>query len=138
MDLIETLGLNVTDERPIHYIIGVAMHPATSSKRGQIFLKYGPVVFTNTDVVNLKLAIETSKLELQKTTMKEALSLYNVSHLVHDLSGMLLSCQVNQCSVHHFSTHEAFDDDYFDHLIDLANESEGVKEFLFKSQVKGV
>ena len=42
--------LKVVDKRPHHYIIGVQIRTMRSSNPGQMFLKYGPVYFTNDDV----------------------------------------------------------------------------------------
>ena len=137
MDIISTLGLNLDPQRPIHYLIGVAVysHPR-SEKRGELYLKYGPIVFNNMDVANLKLALETHKGELIKTSLKESLNIFDVSSMVSMIGGFRMACAVNQCTMHHFSSHEAHDDDFFEHFIDLANKSEGILKKLQDAEVR--
>jgi hypothetical protein len=137
MDLIKTFNLKIDPDLPIHYLIGVAVdsHPR-SKKRGQLFLKYGPIVFANTDVENLKLAIETHKGKLIKTTLKDSLKMFNVSGLVSEIGMFKMSCQINVCTVHHFSSSQAFDDDYFEHMIELANKDEIMNQFLMDAEVR--
>jgi len=137
MDIISTLGLKVDPNRPIHYLIGVAVHAhPRSKKRGQLYLRYGPIVFTNDDVANLKLAIETHKGELIKTSMSDALSIFDVSSMVHTIGMFNISCVSNTCTKHHFSSHEPYDDDFFEQFIDLANKSKGVLKQLQDAEIK--
>lgn len=137
MDLIKTLNLKIDPNLPIHYLIGVAVyaHPR-SKKRGHLFLKYGPIVFTNQDVENLKFALETHKGELIKTTLERSLKIFDVSSLVSEIGAFKMSCQVNTCTIHHFSSSEAFDDDYFEHMIELANKDKTMNEFLMDAEVR--
>lgn len=137
MDMISTLGLNLDPERPIHYLIGVAVHShPRSEKRGELYLKYGPIIFTNDDVANLKLAIETQKGELIKTSMDDALKIFDVSSLVSSIGGFNISCISNNCTKHHFSSHEAHDDEFFEHFIELANKSKGILKQLQDAEVR--
>ena len=137
MNLIETFGLNLDPERPIHYIIGVAVHAhPRSEKRGQLYMKYGPIIFTNVDVENLKLALETHKMELPKTKLDDALKTFNVSGLVASLSGFMIACRINNCTIHHFSSHESFDEDFFDLLVELANENGGAMKKLIDAEIR--
>lgn len=136
MNLIETFGLNLEPERPIHYIIGVAVHShPRSEKRGQLYMKYGPIVFTNNDVENLKLALETHKMEIPQTSLDDALKTFDVQHLVLSMSAFMMSCRANNCTVHHFSSDAAFDDAYFDDFLELANTSKGVMKKLMDAEV---
>lgn len=136
MNLIETFGLRLDPERPIHYIIGVAVHShPRSKKRGQLYMKYGPIIFTNKDVENLKLAIETHKMELPRTPLDEALKTFDVNSLVTTMSAFMMSCRANNCTVHHFSSDAAFDDTYFDDFLELANTSKGVRKKLMDAEV---
>ena len=137
MDLIKTFNLKIHSSLPIHYLIGIAVHShPRSEKRGQLFLKYGPIVFTNKDVENLKLAIETHKGELIKTTLEDSLKIFDVSSLVSEIGMFKMSCKVNICTMHHFSSSQAFDDDYFEHMIDLANKDETMNKFLMDAEVR--
>lgn len=137
MDLIKDLNLNVDPNRPIHYKIGVAVntHPM-SKKRGDLFLKYGPIVFNNDDVIKFKLAIETSKLEFPKTTINEALQSYGLSSLKLELEMFDISCTVNDCSKHHFSSSLPFIDDYFVNMVKEANKSKYYLKMLKDSEVR--
>lgn len=136
MNLIETFGLNLEPERPIHYIIGVAVHShPRSEKRGQLYMKHGPIVFTNNDVENLKLALETHKMEIPQTSLDDALKTFDVQHLVLSMSAFMMSCRANNCTVHHFSSDAAFDDAYFDDFLELANTSKGVMKKLMDAEV---
>jgi len=137
MDLLKEFNLKVDPDLPMHYMIGVAMHSEPmSEKRGDLFLKYGPIVFNNDDVVKLKLAIETSKLKLPKTTIVEALRSYGVAGLVGELGAFNLSCQVNNCSKHHFSSSLPFTDDYFVDLVKDANKNKYCLKMLKDSEAK--
>lgn len=137
MDWIKEFNLKVAPDRPIHYMIGVASNiQPMSKKRGELFLKYGPIVFINDDIVKLKLAIETSNIKLPQTTIKEALQSYGVSGLVSGLGAFNLSCQVNNCSKHHFSSSLPFTDDYFADLVKNANKSKYSLKMLKDSEVK--
>jgi hypothetical protein len=138
MDLINLFGLNLDPERPIHYIIGVAVysHPK-DEKRGQLYMKYGPIVFTNTDVENLKFALETHKMEIPKTSLDDALKTFDVFQIVGSMSAFLMSCRANNCSVHHFSSYEALDDTFFDHILELANKNDGMLKKLMDAEVRG-
>ena len=137
MDIIKTLGLNLDPQRPIHYIIGVAVHShPRSEKRGQLFLKYGPIIYLNEDVVNLKLARETHKGELIKTSLTESLQIFDVDELVSTLGAFSMSCRVNQCTVHHFSSNEKFDGDFLEQFVDLANKSEHTLKKLQDAEIR--
>jgi hypothetical protein len=136
MDLIKLLGLNVDPNRPIHYIIGVAVysHPA-DKKRGQLYVKYGPIVFTNKDVENLKMALETHKMEIPKTSLDDALEVFEVKSLVSNMSGFMMACRANDCSIHHFSTDEALTDKYFDDMVEFTNKNDGLLKTLMEAEI---
>ena len=137
MDIIETLGLNLDPERPIHYIIGVAVHShPRSKKRGQLYLKYGPIVYSNEDVANLKLARETHKGELIKTSLPEALQIFDVQELVSSLGSFFIAIRVNQCTAHHFASHEMFDEDFFELFVELANKSKDTLKKLQDAEIR--
>lgn len=137
MNLMETLGLNLDPKRPMHYIIGVAVHSHPRSKnRGQLYMKYGPIVFTNQDVENLKFAIETHKMEIPKTSIDDALKLFDVAFLVSTLSSFKIACMANNCTAHHFSSDEAMDEDFFDNILEFANKDERMLKKLMDAEVR--
>lgn len=137
MDLIKTLGLKCDDKLPMHYFIGIAINSNFhSTDRGKLYMKYGPLFFTNADIINLKFAIETSKTELPKTKLKDSMNLFDVSELVSSLSGMLVACRANNCTVHHFSSDTVYTEDIFIDLIEQANTSKYSYELLMKSEVR--
>jgi len=107
-----------------------------SEDRGKLYLKYGPIVFTNEDVQNLKLALDTHKMVISKTSLQDALKLFNVSSIVATFSAFLISCRTNMCSVHHFSSDSAFDDDYFEELVNKANKDKGIFRYLKEAEVR--
>jgi hypothetical protein len=98
-------------------------------------MKYGPIVFNNKDVENLKLALEIHKMEIPRTSLDDALKTFDVNMLVHTMSAFMMSCRVNNCTIHHFSSHEAMDEEFFDHLLDLANKDEGSMKKLMDAEV---
>jgi hypothetical protein len=137
MNLRELFGLKTDPDRPIHYIIGIAVHSHPRAKnRGDLYMKYGPIIFTNKDVENLKLAIETHEMQMPKTSIEQALKIFDVDFLVGSLSSFIMSCRVNSCTVHHFSNSMALDDSFFDNLIDLANKNKKILEYLQEAEIR--
>jgi len=119
-----------------HYLIGVAMHGLRAKqKAGQLFLKYGPVYFTNDDVDKVLTAVMLSDDKLFKTSEKEALEIHGCKDLVTNIGAMRMSINVNQGTLHHFSSEYEIDDDSFRLIVDLANRSKSNKELLDKSRV---
>jgi hypothetical protein len=117
-----------------HYIIGVAMHSMRSKNAGKVYLKYGPVHFTNDDVERLQSAIILSDDKLFKTTTEEALRIQNCKDLVSSLVAMRISLSVNSGTMHHFSSEFEIEEEWFENLVDLANKSDVNKELLKKSR----
>ena len=119
-----------------HYLIGVVMHGLRAKhKAGQIFLKYGPVYFTNDDVDKVLTAVMLSDDKLFKTSEREALQIHGCKDLVSNIGAMRMSINVNEGTLHHFSSEYEIDDDWFITLVDLANRSKSNKELLDKSRI---
>jgi hypothetical protein len=130
------IPLKVDPKLPHHYLIGVAMHSLRSGKlAGKVFLKYGPVHFTNDDVDKVLSSIMLSSDKLFKTTEKEALKIHDCSELVASIGAMKISISANEGTMHHFSSQYEIDDEWFAALVDMANISNSNKELLDKSRV---
>jgi len=121
-DLIKLFNLNLDPMRPIHYIIGVQVNRDTMAEdRGKLFLKYGPIVYTNEDVINRHIAIKTSQMEYPKTTLKKALESYGLLSLNTELEMMKKSCRANDATMHHIYTDMALLDEDLVNFVDTAN-----------------
>jgi hypothetical protein len=127
-----------TDKKfPHHYLITVAIHPATVKKHaGEMFLKHGPLYFSNDDVERVRSALILSNDRLFKTSQKQALKNFNCSEIVSMVRGMDLARNVNLCSMHHFSSPVEIEGEWFANLVEMANKSEHNKELLQKSRVR--
>jgi len=121
-----------------HYIIAVGIHPMTDkTNAGKMFLKYGPVHFTNDDVESMQHAAMLSIDKLFKTTNQEAIRSVGCEQLSYSLAAMKMSAIVNQCTLHHFSAKFEMSEEDFEVLIKAANISESSKELLLKSIIRG-
>jgi hypothetical protein len=132
-----TIDLKVDKDRPHHYIIGVAIHPATSNNAGKMYLKYRPVYFHNDDVEKVQHAIMLSRDKLFKTTGVEAVKATDCEKLVGTLSSLKLAAAANMCTLHHFSSEHKMDITDFEILINGAERLESTKELLKKSAIRG-
>jgi hypothetical protein len=129
------LVLNIDEKLPYHFIIGVAIHTMRSKERGKMFLKYGPLRFTNDDIKRLQNAALLSTDKLFKTSQLDCIKIANVEELVSTFSAMKLSCAVNQCSLHHFSSEYDIEDEWFDTLVKMANTDKHSEELLDNAQI---
>ena len=127
--------LKVDSKLPHHYMITVAAHPLTSKDFGKMYLKHGPLYFTNDDMEDLRSALILSSDKLFKTSQQQALKNFNCTPLVSSIRGMNLASQANLCPMHHFSSPVELEDEWFVTLVTLANVSEHNKELLEKSRV---
>lgn len=119
-----------------HYLIGVGMHSLKSGKHaGKLFLKYGPVHFTNDDVNSVLTAVMLSNDKLFETTEKQALKIHGCTDIVATIGAMKFSISVNDSTMHHFSSEFEIDEDWFITLVNVANSSKANRELLEKSRV---
>jgi hypothetical protein len=130
-----SLKLKVQPELYHHYLIGVAMKNLREKNPGQIFLKYGPIYFTNDDVKNLQNAILLSKDKLFPTSQADAVKVFDSEELLHSVAAMTLSAHANDCTIHHFSSKEKIDDEWFVTLVESANFSDYSKKLLRSSKI---
>ena len=119
---------------PHHYFIGVSMHTIMSKTPGKLYLKYGPIYFNHQDLIDIQNAAILINDKLFKTTPKDAMEIHNCTELVNTISMFKISCNVNQCTIHHFSSKEKFDDDYFEILVDSCNVGK-LSDLLKKSRI---
>ena len=82
------MQLKTEPKRPHHYIIGVAVKSMRSSDPGKMYMKYGPVYFTNDDVSRVRDAKVLSEDRLFKTSSHDALEINECSGLVGSISAM--------------------------------------------------
>ncbi len=121
-DYIKMFNIKVDPDLPHHYIIGIAAKDAHSKTPGKLYLKYGPIYFTNEDVINIKHATELVKDKLFKTTIVEALeSLDSKNHVVTTLAALRLSAQANMATLHHFSSKVPIEDEWFEVFVETAH-----------------
>ncbi len=121
---------------PHHYIISVGLTSIRSKNPGKLFLKHGPLHFTNKDVENIRSAAILSQDRLFETTQGECLRNFECSRLAGGIRFMQLAANENDCTVHHFSSQYEIGDEWFVNLVDLANTSEHNKELLSKSRMR--
>lgn len=129
--------LKIDKKLPHHYLIAVAIYPATYKNRaGKMYLKYGPLYFSNDDVERVRSALILSNDKLFKTSQEQALKNFNCSDIVCSVHGINLARSANMCSLHHFSSSFEIEDEWFANLVDAANKSEYNKELLDKSRMR--
>ena len=120
-----------------HYIVAVAIHPASAGdKAGQMYLKYRPVHFTNDDVEKVQNASMLVKDKLFETNSAEAVKITGCDEIVTQLSGLRLAAAVNQCTMHHFSSEFELEEENFITLIESANKDEYLKKLLKQSLIR--
>jgi len=135
--------LKIDERLPHHYIIGVAVKPATAvDDAGKLFLKYGPVYFTNEDVKNVRdsLFLMNDKIytEIYKMSDSQIYELTGCSQIIMSLIGLKLAAQTNQATLHHFSCkHElAYAEKFFEEYVERANKYETEKKGLRNAQIR--
>ena len=135
--------LKVDPERPHHYIIGVAVHPMTSKKAGKMFLKYGPVYFTNDDVENVAdaLTLLNDKIYtgIYKMTATQIYDSVDCTGIVMSLIGLKLASNANQATLHHFSVQHELSgaEEFFEGYVERANSYETERRGLDDSRIRG-
>ena len=70
---------------PYHYIISVGIRDMYSEKRGMMFVKHGPIEFTNDQIEYVQDAIFQMEDKMLKTTPTEALEIFGVKELVQNI-----------------------------------------------------
>jgi hypothetical protein len=114
--------LKVDPKNPHHYIIGVAIKDMHSKNRGQMYVKYGPLYFTNDDVQNVANAktLLDDKIyrDIYKMKPGEIYVTTECNEIIMTLIGIKIAARANNATLHHFSSSyelpnaEKFFDDY--------------------------
>jgi hypothetical protein len=128
--------LKTDPKLPYHYLISVGIKDMYSKDRGRMYLKYGPLKFTNADVENVQNAVMLSSDKLFNTSSKQATENFGVGELVATINSLLMAAAANNCMVYHFSSEFSIDDDYWEGFVDRANENEFEKEKLLNATIK--
>jgi len=130
--------LKYDKSRPHHYIIAVGVHSLHSKRNaGKFFLKYRPVYFTNKDIEKVQHALMLSNDKLFKTSKQEAIQSCECDDLVYTLTCVRLGANMNNCTLHHFSSEQPMAEEDFDTIVDLANRSKHSNQLLMKSIIRG-
>ncbi len=128
--------LKCIPERPYHYIIAIAIYPATSKNIGKMYLKYRPICFTNDDIEKMQLAYMLSKDKLFKSSSSEALNCFGCSELAQSITAIKLGASVNQCTLHHISSETPIEEETFDMIVKIAHTSDHIKQLLKEAIIR--
>lgn len=133
-----------TDPRyPYHYIIGVAMKQLQSKEPGKIYLKYGPLAFKNEDVEKMSEAITLSGdkiyTDIYRVSKQELCNMFGCTELIISFIGMREACRANMATMHHFSSDFELPnpEQYFEGLVERANQFKKERDYLESSRIKG-
>jgi hypothetical protein len=129
------MQLNIDPKRPYHYIIGVGVKSMRHADPGKLYLKYGPLKFTNDDVKKVRDAKVLSEDKLFPTSSKEALDINECSEVVGSLTAMTMAARANDCTLHHFSSEFPFRDEDFETIVNSANVSKSSMKLLKDSKI---
>lgn len=122
-------------DRPHHYFIGVAVRTARSERAGELYLKYGPIYVNNDMIDRVCDALMRMNDEVFKQTPTEAMKIEGCYQLGTELSMMKVSCEVNDCTIHHISTAEEWDEEMIKEFVRMANNSDELRKKLKESRV---
>lgn len=134
---IENLNFKVKTDKslPYHYIIGVEITNARSGDPGKFRLKYGPISYHNKDVEKIASCQVRMCDELFKQSRLEALKAEGLYELFSELSMLQLSCNANDCSIHHFSSQLELSGEDLKTFVEAANYSEETRKKLDASRI---
>ncbi len=135
-DYIKLYDLKVDPDLPHHYIIGICMKPIDDKNAGQIYLKYGPLHFTNDDIIDCYHGIKLSEDKVFKTSKSESMEVFDPKGILASISSMQLAARANMGTLHHFSTEYPIDDEWFVSLIETAH-LESTKKLLKEARIRG-
>ena len=120
---------------PHHYFFSVAMQPLTSKDAGKMYLKYGPVYVHNDDIDKVCNAMIRMNDEVFKQSSSEAMEIEGCSQLGHTMAAMRVSTRINNCTMHHISSREKFDEETLVEFVRMANTCADLKQKLMESQI---
>lgn len=128
--------LNIDENRPYHYLISVGIKPMVCKDRGKIFLKHGPLKFTNDDIKNTQNASMISQDKLYKTTTREAVKMFDCEELVSSVWAIQIAAAANQCTLHHFSSDFEIPDDFWPGFVNRSNDNEEERKKIIESRIR--
>jgi len=132
--------LKVDQMFPHHYLFSVGLKDMFSENPGQMFLKHGPIYFTNIDVEKVKDALILSQdaiyRKFYKLTSAEILEVTECRELINTVSMFKMSAMANNCSIHHFSTEHLIHDyeTFFIQYVKLANHNSDIRRKIHESK----
>jgi len=119
-----------------HHIVGVATHPSLAGKKaGKLYMKYF-LSYSKEEIQEFSLAKTMVENEMWSTTYEEALKGTKCKGLLGNLYGLQVASQINQVTLHHFTTNFKIKEEFFKNLVDLANISKTQRELLNKSRIR--
>jgi len=118
-----------------HFLISVGVRDMYSDKRGEMYLKHGPLKFTNDDVKKMQDSVMMVTDKLFKTTNKEALAMNGMTELSNTIWSMQIAAASNNCTVHHFSCEGEIPDDYWEDFIKRANNDDHERRKLVDARI---
>lgn len=134
--------LKVDPDLPHHYIFSVGIKDMRCKDAGKMFLKHGPIYFSNQDVERVQTAVilKEDKLyrDFYKVTQKQILEIAECSEIVNSITMLKMAAMVNNCSMHHFSTEIEIDnpEKFFVDYVENANKIDSIKEKLYEARTK--
>ena len=135
MDPQELTKIGYDSKLPHHYIFGVGVHSMRSSNSGKIYLKYGPIYFNNSDVEKVRNIVYRISDKVFKQTETEALSIEGCQDLVCSILFMQVSCNANQCTMHHISSSFELKDEDIVTFVNSCNYSKESKKQLMEAKI---
>lgn len=132
--------LKTDPKLPHHYIISVGVKDALfgAENAGKFYLKYKPFYFTNQDVENLRDAIALTEDPLYKKQYElsdqQCYEVMGVEKLI-ELNSIFMASTINKCSVHHFSSENEIEEEWFEILVGSANFSKEARRLLDHARI---
>lgn len=118
-----------------HYIFSVAAKTAKSSNPGELYIKHGPIYFTNDDIIKVHGAAILSQDRLFVTDQRQAIKNFQCGELVHSIHAIKLAAAANECTIHHFSSEYEIDCDFFEDFVKNANHLKSNRKMLRKARI---
>lgn len=119
-----------------HYIVCVGTHIGINNpKVGQFYLKYNVIHYTHNDIENLRDAIMLQHDQVFKTSMKDAMNIFECTDMVSTLSSLKYACNANNISMHHFSSEYEIEDEWFENIVSNAHRTTYYRQLLQEARM---
>ena len=119
-----------------HFFISVGVRDMHSDRRGEMYLKHGPLKFTNDDVKKMQDSAMMAADKLFETTSKEALAMNGMSELSSSIWSMQIATAANNCTIYHFSSEGDIEDTFWKDFIKRANKNEHERRMLLNAEIR--